>query len=1578
MPSVKCAIETCTYQTPDLDNSIVAILLTTHATTHSASTPAGATPKVESVKRPTITSAGTIEDWQYFTSRWEEYVAATRVTGRDRVLQLLECCDDGLRKDLTRSTIGTLLNKSEADVLEAIKSLAVREENIMVCRVSLNNMKQDRDETVRSFCARLRGQASVCRYIIQCQHCQHDVNYMEPILRDALCRGIEDTEIQLDLLSHINQELTLNEVIHFVEAKEAGKRTAGKLLENHNSNAFRSTYKRVNSDASKLHKQDQPTDIPCSYCGKKGHGEKFTPQQRRTHCPAYNHTCSLCNRLHHFEEVCRSKDKPKTTIRNKQHKSEQQGAVFDTLCSVSTHSITADHHTYNKPTNRWKRRPSSPQPFIQVSVRVEDQDYLDLGHPPIINHPSRTIKLPAMADTGCQSCLVGFKAIQQLGLTKHDLLPANMKMHAANEKPINILGAVILRVSGTSPNNKVTETRQMTYVTNDSTNLFLSKTACIDLGMISCDFPTVGEVTNSAITADSPQCNCPKRELPPPIPTKLPFPAIPENRQRLQEHLLDYYKSSTFNTCEHQPLPLMTGPPLKLRVDPDAKPVASHSPIPVPVHWQEKVKADLDRDVRLGVIEPVPVGEPVTWCHRMVICSKKNGEPRRTVDFQPLNAHATRETHHTPSPFHQVRSVPENVKKTVSDAWNGYHSVPLCFEDRHYTTFITPWGRYRYRTTPQGYIASGDAYTRRFDEIASDFTNKIKVIDDTLLWEDTLEKSFFQAAKWLELCGRNGIIQNPQKFILGADTVEFSGFKIAPDTVQPSDNVFQAIADFPTPNNITDVRSWFGLVNQVAYTFSMAKHMQPFRELLKPKTTFYWDDELQQIFEVSKREIIKEIEDGVRIFDKSKPTCLATDWSKMGIGFWLFQKHCSCEDIKPFCCRTGWKVVLVGSRFTHSAESRYAPIEGEALAVAYALDKARHFVLGCENLIITVDHKPLLGIFTNRSLDNIPNNRLRNLKEKTLRYRFIMHHIPGRRNCAPDSLSRHPSGDKEPNMTTLPDDIASIHCGHYSRPPPPVHLILPLRVDKSSTSVHDLDEDFQTLATFAISTISSVTWDMVKKATTSDDDMRTLVSTIETGFPSNVQDLPPSLRQYHQYHNNLSTLEGVAIYKDRIIIPTALRHDILDGLHAAHQGVTSMIALAESSVFWPGITTAIKETRARCHHCNTMASSQPHLPPTPPVYPEYPFQYICADYFSYKGNQYLISVDRYSNWPIIERSSEGSKGLINSLRRIFVTYGIPDELSSDGGPEFVAKNTKDFLNAWGVYHRKSSVAFPHSNCRAEIGVKTIKRMIVGNTGPHGELNTDRFQRAMLTYRNTPDPETNISPAMCIFGRPTRSTIPIIPGKYRPHPTWRETLQNREDALRIRHHKIAERLSLNTRRLPPLRVGNHVRIQNQIGSNPHKWDKTGLVIEVKQYDQYVVRVDGSGRVTLRNRKFLRTFTPVVPRKSLPIFNPRLVPFKTKTPQCHLPSDPVLSPPPIPDSSPSQDHTVIPMQAPAPAVLDASLTHIEDAPSPDRSTASRHPSPVLSKLHQPSYDGSICTPRRSGRPRKPPSYLDDYEH
>ena len=103
----------------------------------------------------------------------------------------------------------------------------------------------------------------------------------------------------------------------------------------------------------------------------------------------------------------------------------------------------------------------------------------------------------------------------------------------------------------------------------------------------------------------------------------------------------------------------------------------------------------------------------------------------------------------------------------------------------------------------------------------------------------------------------------------------------------------------------------------------------------------------------------------------------------------------------------------MGSRFLHDAETRYAPIEGEALAVAYSLHQCRYFVMGCKDLTVMTDHLPLLHNLNDRSLVDIGNRRLQNLKEKTLSYQFSIAHVPGREQLGADAASRYPVGDPE-------------------------------------------------------------------------------------------------------------------------------------------------------------------------------------------------------------------------------------------------------------------------------------------------------------------------------------------------------------------------------------------------------------------------------------------------------------------------------------------------------------------------------------------------------------------------------------
>ena len=116
----------------------------------------------------------------------------------------------------------------------------------------------------------------------------------------------------------------------------------------------------------------------------------------------------------------------------------------------------------------------------------------------------------------------------------------------------------------------------------------------------------------------------------------------------------------------------------------------------------------------------------------------------------------------------------------------------------------------------------------------------------------------------------------------------------------------------------------------------------------------------------------------------------------------------------------------------------------------------------------------------------------------------------------------------------------------------------------------------------------------------------------------------------------------------------------------------------------------------------------------------------------------------------------------------------------------MAGATRTFLKNWGVDLRLCSVAFPHSNCWAEIGVKTAKRLITDNTGPNCNLDTNELKRAMLQYRNCPDPTTMGYHQLYVFGRPIGYFIPIQPGRYQLYPNWVDTLIKLEEALRNRH------------------------------------------------------------------------------------------------------------------------------------------------------------------------------------------------
>ena len=1563
MVVIRCSVPGCTYTSDDVSEALAIALLTNHGLAHQR----GEAPRGPKLDRPKVDVGVTIEEWNIFLRRWTWFKDGSQIDDASAPSQLFQCAGPDLGDRLLTSD-ANIASKTVAQILATMRSLAVVPIAASVLRSELLQVRQDRDESFRAFAARVRGKAEACAFFARCQHqcqcgevCTGNVDYTDNVIRDILLNGIYDLDIRRDVLGTRDIiETPVNDVVALVEGKEMARNALPSSSQSAVS-TFRRQQKATTVQPTPL-QVDRSKHGQCPDCHKSY--QLFTQGAKGWNSKPHA-LCIDCWRA-------RRRRKRQSEIRQ-QPSSEMQAVESDLIsqlsanhCSAIAHGdinvISLDHHVFSK--GEWKRAHLRDHPKVQITIALDKSAW---WHKKKSDKPSIAapidVTTTAIADSGAQSDLWSLDEYLAHGFSRNDLAPVKMAFSAANRSPIPIEGAFFATI-GTQLASGIWKTcRSMIYVSSAVRTMYLSYESMLNLGILNLAFPDASELNKplrnlppdtshinivrdvndgcNAPRHEHNPCSCPQRTVTPLRPSVLPFECTPANNALMKDWLLKRYAASTFNTCPHRPLPCMEGPPIEIHIDPGATPKTCHTPANIPIHWHRQVYEDLLRDEALGVIERVPYGEPVTWCHRMVVTRKHDGSPRRTVDLSPLNKYCMRETFATESPFHLARRVPRNTWKTVTDAWNGFHSVPLRDSDRHLTTFITPFGLWRYTRAPQGFLSSGDGYNRRFDAVLLRFERKERCVDDTIHYDSDLEDHWWRTIDFLTRVGQAGIVLHPDKFQFAEQTVDFAGFRISSSSIEPLPKYIDAIRDFPTPTSTTDVRSWFGLVNQVANYNQLRDLMAPFKPFLSPRYKFAWSNELEEAFQASKSMIIAGIREGVEIFDVHKRTCLRPDWSCKGIGYFLLQQHCDCRSNSPDCCPNGWRITLAGSRFLSSAEQRYAAIEGEALAVAWGLEQTRYFTHGCDDLTVVTDHKPLVKLFGDRTLDEITNSRLFRLKQRTLPWRFTIQHSPGKSNHAADAASRHPSPSSNIGCHSAPDVLESTFMAAIER------------------DAHG---------------ITSLSWSRLAQETAADTSMAHLVLLIERGITEEDKN-DSSIAPFWPIRDFLYTQDGVILYIDRVVVPPSLQHNVLQHLHAAHQGTSSMEQRARGIVYWPGMSKDIQDTRNSCFDCNRNAPSQAATPPIITTPPATPFEAVFADFFEYSGRHYLAVGDRLSGWVEIFSSTSssnlaGAAGLIRHLRTLFSTFGVPEEISSDGGPEFTASLTKEFFRRWGVHHRVSSAYFPQSNGRAEVAVKAAKRLLMSNTGPTGQLDHDRFLRAMLQLRNTPDPDCDVSPAQIIFGRPLRDVFSFTNRleKFKNpqiRPLWTQAWEAKEQALRVRMTRTLEKLGTHSRTLQRLAVGDRVFIQNQHGHNPTKWDRSGTVMEVLDHDQYWVKVDGSGRLTLRNRRFLRAFTPATPAFELRATPGSSIPEKPfiTPPQSGLTVPTELPPPPTErnlvqvESSPSDLVDQVSPPVDSSESLPSDLTLLEDAPAPVTPMQQPHPSSSAQER-----------PKRAPHPRK----------
>ena len=349
------------------------------------------------------------------------------------------------------------------------------------------------------------------------------------------------------------------------------------------------------------------------------------------------------------------------------------------------------------------------------------------------------------------------------------------------------------------------------------------------------------------------------------------------------------------------------------------------------------------------------------------------------------------------------------------------------------------------------------------------------------------------------------------------------------------------------------------------------------------------------------------------------------------------------------------------------------------------------------------------------------------------------------------------------------------------------------------------------------------------------------------------------LRPYFSVRERLGASRGLVTYSFdqshlRLVIPESIRGKVAANLHAGHQGLDSMLRRARQTVYWPGMEGDLQHQRTACNTCNLHAPAQPAEPLVMSPPPEYPFQQTVVDLCQLERNVYLVYADRLTGWIEVAHLADGAtvRAIRDELRRNFMRWGAPEQLSTDGGTNLISDDMRAFYERWGVQLRVSSAHYPQSNGRAEAAVKSAKRTLRDNVAADGDLATDRTSMALLQYLNTPLREIDKSPAELVLGRQLRGTVPTARRNLLVNETWGSTLRKRERQM-AQQCRRREKAYETRRSFTPIVVGARVLIHNEASGT---WDRTGVVVEARRYSQYLVRLDGSGRMSLRTRRHLR--------------------------------------------------------------------------------------------------------------------------
>ena len=347
-----------------------------------------------------------------------------------------------------------------------------------------------------------------------------------------------------------------------------------------------------------------------------------------------------------------------------------------------------------------------------------------------------------------------------------------------------------------------------------------------------------------------------------------------------------------------------------------AEPYAINVPRRIAIPLMPKVKAEIERMARLGVISRIE--EPTKWCAGMVVVPKSGGKVRICVDLTRLNHSVQRERHILPAVDQTLARVAGATVFSKLDANSGFWQIPLAPESRPLTTFLTPFGRYCFNRLPFGITSAPEYFQHYMSKVLEGLEGTVCLIDDILVYG--AEEHDAQLRAVLKRLEAEGLTLNRDKCSFKATRVKFLGHVIDGSGISPDPEKISVICKLKEPQNVSELRRFLGMANQMSkFAPNLAETTKPLRDLLNKKSQWVWDSTQEQAFQVVKQSLSSS--PVLALYDPSLETAVSADASSFGLGAVLLQREPEQE----------WRPVTYISRAMTSTETRYAQNE-KALA----------------------------------------------------------------------------------------------------------------------------------------------------------------------------------------------------------------------------------------------------------------------------------------------------------------------------------------------------------------------------------------------------------------------------------------------------------------------------------------------------------------------------------------------------------------------------------------------------------------------------------------------------------------------